>query len=44
MQTYRKAPSRTAVKEPPVTTAVKNGFHKDYFAAANGFLNDKKAQ
>ncbi|KAK4827851.1 hypothetical protein QYF61_022001 [Mycteria americana] len=44
IKTYRKAPSRTAIKETPVTTEIKNGFHKDYFAAANGFLNNKKAQ
>ncbi|XP_075601128.1 very long chain fatty acid elongase 2 isoform X1 [Balearica regulorum gibbericeps] len=44
IKTYRKAPSRTAIKEMPVTTETKNGFHKDYFAAANGFLNNKKAQ
>ncbi|XP_030302066.1 elongation of very long chain fatty acids protein 2 [Calypte anna] len=44
IKTYRKAPSRTAIKETPVTTETKNGFHKDYFAAANGLLNNKKAQ
>ncbi|NXA69812.1 ELOV2 protein, partial [Mohoua ochrocephala] len=44
IKTYRKAPSRTAVKETPVTTEIKNGFHKDYFAAANGLQNNKKAQ
>ncbi|XP_032560568.1 elongation of very long chain fatty acids protein 2 [Chiroxiphia lanceolata] len=44
IKTYRKAPSRTAIKETPVTTEIKNGFHKDYFAAANGFQNNKKAQ
>ncbi|KAM3681374.1 elongation of very long chain fatty acids protein 2 [Ammospiza caudacuta] len=44
IKTYRKAPSRTAVKETPATTEIKNGFHKDYFAAANGLQNNKKAQ
>ncbi|XP_030337413.1 elongation of very long chain fatty acids protein 2 [Strigops habroptila] len=44
IKTYQKAPSRTATKETPVTTEIKNGFHKDYFAAANGFLDNKKAQ
>ncbi|NWI62947.1 ELOV2 protein, partial [Todus mexicanus] len=44
IKTYRKAPSRTAGKESSATTEIKNGFHKDYFAAANGFLNEKKAQ
>ncbi|XP_009698364.1 PREDICTED: elongation of very long chain fatty acids protein 2, partial [Cariama cristata] len=44
IKTYKKIPSRTATKETPVTKEIKNGFHKDYFAAANGFLNNKKAQ
>ncbi|NXW03554.1 ELOV2 protein, partial [Fregetta grallaria] len=29
IKTYRKAPSRTAIEETPVTTEIKNGFHKD---------------
>nr|XP_005305274.1 elongation of very long chain fatty acids protein 2 [Chrysemys picta bellii] len=42
--TYQKRPSRTDMKKVPPVTEIRNGFHKDYFAAANGVLNNKKAQ
>ncbi|XP_062986434.1 very long chain fatty acid elongase 2 [Elgaria multicarinata webbii] len=44
VKTYRKRPPRTDVKEVPLMTELKNGFHKDYLTAANGALNNKKAQ
>ncbi|XP_053105466.1 elongation of very long chain fatty acids protein 2 isoform X1 [Hemicordylus capensis] len=44
IQTYQKRPSRTDKKEVPLVTKIKNGFHKEYLIAANGALNNKKAQ
>ncbi|KAH0617926.1 hypothetical protein JD844_016688 [Phrynosoma platyrhinos] len=44
VKTYRKRPSRVDTKEVPLMMEVKNGFHKDYLMAANGTLNNKKAQ
>ncbi|XP_042319316.1 elongation of very long chain fatty acids protein 2 [Sceloporus undulatus] len=44
VKTYRKRPSRVDMKEVPLMMEVKNGFHKDYLMAANGTLNNKKAQ
>ncbi|XP_065441029.1 very long chain fatty acid elongase 2 isoform X2 [Chrysemys picta bellii] len=44
IKTYQKRPSRTDMKKVPPVTEIRNGFHKDYFAAANGVLNNKKAQ
>uniref|UniRef100_A0A8C0GKV8 Elongation of very long chain fatty acids protein 2 n=1 Tax=Chelonoidis abingdonii TaxID=106734 RepID=A0A8C0GKV8_CHEAB len=44
IKTYQKRPSRTDMKKVPPVTEIRNGFHKDYFTAANGVLNNKKAQ
>ncbi|KAJ7338527.1 hypothetical protein JRQ81_012429 [Phrynocephalus forsythii] len=44
IKTYQKRPSRIDTKEAPLVTEIRNGFHKDYLMAANGVLNNKKAQ
>ncbi|XP_054841974.1 elongation of very long chain fatty acids protein 2 [Eublepharis macularius] len=44
VKTYRKRPSRTDMKDVSAVTEIKNGFHKEYIMAANGTLNNKKAQ
>uniref|UniRef100_A0A8D0H9Z6 Elongation of very long chain fatty acids protein 2 n=1 Tax=Sphenodon punctatus TaxID=8508 RepID=A0A8D0H9Z6_SPHPU len=44
IKTYRKRPLRTDKKDIPPVTEIKNGFHKDYLAVANGIVKKKKAQ